>query len=94
MLISGIAANICCDTTAREASQRDYRVVFLSDGTATREMNGVPAAELQRLLTLASLGNRWKERPLAAGRAPLGGRWVVAGWSLGVVAGVVAAGGW
>ncbi len=54
VLISGIATNICCDTTAREASQRDYRVVFLSDGTATKEMNGVPAAELQRA-TLASL---------------------------------------
>lgn len=55
VLISGIATNICCDTTAREASQRDYRVVFLSDGTATKEMNGVPAADLQRA-TLASLG--------------------------------------
>ena len=54
VIISGIATNICCDTTAREASQRDYRVVFLSDGTATKEMNGVPAAELQRA-TLASL---------------------------------------
>ena len=54
VLISGIATNICCDTTAREASQRDYRVVFLSDGTATKEMAGVPAAELQRA-TLASL---------------------------------------
>jgi hypothetical protein len=30
-------------------------VVFLSDGTATKEMNGVPAQELQRA-TLASLG--------------------------------------
>jgi hypothetical protein len=30
-------------------------VVFLSDGTATWEMNGVPAEELQRA-TLASLG--------------------------------------
>lgn len=54
VLVSGIATNICCDATAREASQRDYRVVFLSDGTATKEMNGVPAAELQRA-TLASL---------------------------------------
>jgi ureidoacrylate peracid hydrolase len=55
VVISGIATNICCDTTAREATQRDYRVIFLSDGTATKEMNGVPAAELQRA-TLASLG--------------------------------------
>ena len=54
-IISGIATNICCDTTAREAAQRDFRVFFLSDGTATKEMNGVPADELQRD-TCASLG--------------------------------------
>ena len=55
VIISGIATNICCETTAREAAQRDFRVVFLSDGTATKEMNGVAPADLQRA-TLASLG--------------------------------------
>ena len=55
VIISGIATNICCETTAREASQHDFRVVFLSDATATQEMNGVPAHDLQRA-TLASLG--------------------------------------
>lgn len=55
VIISGIATNICCETTAREASQLDFRVVFLSDGTATQEMNGVSAADLQRA-TCASLG--------------------------------------
>jgi nicotinamidase-related amidase len=55
VIISGIATNICCDTTAREAAQHDFRVFFLSDGTATKEMNGVPADTLQRA-TLASLG--------------------------------------
>jgi hypothetical protein len=45
----------CCETTAREAYQHDFRVVFLSDGTATREMNGVAADDLQRA-TRASLG--------------------------------------
>jgi ureidoacrylate peracid hydrolase len=55
VIISGIATNICCETTAREASQHDFRVVFLSDGTATKEMNGVPAEHLQRA-TIASLG--------------------------------------
>lgn len=55
VIISGIATNICCETTAREAAQRDFRVLFLSDGTATKEMNGVAAAELQRA-TCASLG--------------------------------------
>lgn len=55
VIITGIATNICCETTAREAAQHDFRVFFLSDGTATKEMNGVAADELQRA-TLASLG--------------------------------------
>jgi ureidoacrylate peracid hydrolase len=55
VIITGIATNICCETTAREAAQRDFRVLFLSDGTATKEMNGVAAADLQRA-TCASLG--------------------------------------
>ena len=55
VMITGIATNICCETTAREAAQRDFRVIFLSDGTATMEMNGVPADDLKRA-TCASLG--------------------------------------
>jgi ureidoacrylate peracid hydrolase len=55
VVISGIATNICCETTAREAAQRDFRVIFLRDGTATKEMGGVSAADLQNA-TCASLG--------------------------------------
>jgi nicotinamidase-related amidase len=55
VIISGIATNICCETTAREAAQLDFHVFFLSDGTATKEMNGVPADVLQQA-TCASLG--------------------------------------
>jgi nicotinamidase-related amidase len=55
VIISGIATNICCETTAREAAQRDFRVIFLRDGTATKEMNGVSAEDLQSA-TCASLG--------------------------------------
>lgn len=55
LVISGIATNICCETTAREAAQRDFRVVFLSDGTATKDMGGVSASDLQSA-TCASLG--------------------------------------
>jgi nicotinamidase-related amidase len=55
VIISGIATNICCETTAREAAQRDFRVFFLSDGTATKDMLGVTAEELQRA-TCAGIG--------------------------------------
>jgi len=30
VIISGIATNVCCETTAREAMVRDFRVLFLS----------------------------------------------------------------
>jgi ureidoacrylate peracid hydrolase len=43
VIVSGIATNICCETTARETAQHDFRVVLLSVGTATKGMNDVPA---------------------------------------------------
>ncbi|PKN29821.1 MAG: cysteine hydrolase [Deltaproteobacteria bacterium HGW-Deltaproteobacteria-21] len=55
IIISGIATNICCETTAREAVARDFHVFFLSDGTATAPMGNASAAELQKA-TLATLG--------------------------------------
>ncbi|OFW59172.1 MAG: hypothetical protein A2133_00220 [Actinobacteria bacterium RBG_16_64_13] len=56
LIIGGIATNICCETTAREAMQKEFRVFFLSDGTATSGIGGVSASELQRA-TLATLGS-------------------------------------
>jgi isochorismate hydrolase len=35
LIITGVLTNCCCETTAREAFVRDYRVFFLSDATAT-----------------------------------------------------------
>ena len=35
VIITGICTNICCETTAREANMRDYKVFFISDATAT-----------------------------------------------------------
>ncbi|MFH1489169.1 MAG: isochorismatase family cysteine hydrolase, partial [Pseudomonadota bacterium] len=55
VIISGIATNVCCETTAREATVRDFHVFFLSDGTATADMGNASAAELQKA-TLATLG--------------------------------------
>jgi isochorismate hydrolase len=49
LIISGVMTNLCCDTTARDAFMRDYRVFILIDGTATRK------SELH-LATLKNLG--------------------------------------
>ena len=35
IIVSGISTEACCDTTAREAHARDFRVLFLSDATAS-----------------------------------------------------------
>ena len=34
LVIGGVMTNLCCETTARDAFLRDYRVFFLTDGTA------------------------------------------------------------
>ena len=35
VIIGGVMTNLCCETTARDAFVRDFRVFFLSDGTST-----------------------------------------------------------
>jgi ureidoacrylate peracid hydrolase len=35
IIISGTLTNVCCESTARDAMQMDYRVLFLADATAT-----------------------------------------------------------
>ena len=48
IIVTGIATNVCCETTAREATVRDFRVLFLSDGTTTFDIGDFPAADLQK----------------------------------------------
>jgi ureidoacrylate peracid hydrolase len=36
LLIAGTSTNICCESTARDAHQLNYRTIMLSDATATR----------------------------------------------------------
>lgn len=54
LVIAGIMTNMCCESTARDAYYRDYRVFFLADGTGsvTEEMH------LSSLLNLA-FGFAW-----------------------------------
>ena len=32
--ITGVATNVCCDSTARDGAMRDFKVLFLSDSNA------------------------------------------------------------
>jgi nicotinamidase-related amidase len=38
IILGGIATNFCCETTAREAQAREFKVLFLSDATATFDL--------------------------------------------------------
>ena len=55
LIVGGIATNLCCETTAREANARDFRVFFLRDGTATSDIGDLSADEIQRA-TCTTLG--------------------------------------
>jgi ureidoacrylate peracid hydrolase len=35
LIISGIMTNVCCESTARDAFFRDFRIFFLADGTGS-----------------------------------------------------------
>jgi len=40
VVVAGFMTHMCCDTTARQAAARGFDVVFLADGTATRDLTG------------------------------------------------------
>ena len=53
LILGGINTNVCVDTTAREAAAREFRVLFLSDGTGNfglpdGGLGPASAEELQR----------------------------------------------
>jgi nicotinamidase-related amidase len=57
VIVAGVATNVCCDSTARDAFFRGYKVIFLADGNATipldSEWGSFSADEVQRY-TLAT----------------------------------------
>jgi nicotinamidase-related amidase len=48
IVVCGVMTNLCCETTAREAFCRGYRVKFVADGTGT-------AADSMQIATLINL---------------------------------------
>jgi ureidoacrylate peracid hydrolase len=47
VIITGICTNVCCETTAREANMRDYKVFFVRDATACFDLPEVSAEQIQ-----------------------------------------------
>ncbi len=47
VIITGICTNVCCETTAREANMRDFKVFFMSDATATFNTPEATADQIQ-----------------------------------------------
>ncbi len=37
LIITGVMTNLCCETTARDAFNRDFQIFFVSDATATAD---------------------------------------------------------
>lgn len=54
LIITGVMTDLCCETTAREAFMRGYRVYFIADGTAT-------ATEDRHTATLGSIATGFGE---------------------------------
>lgn len=48
VVISGTVTNMCCESTARDAQFRDFKVIFLSDTTAPMDIPGMSAEEVQK----------------------------------------------
>ena len=55
-IIGGITTNVCCETTAREGNARDFRVLFLSDGTCCFGVGDLSHEEIQKVVC-ANLGH-------------------------------------
>eukprot|EP00656_Telonema_subtile_P011962 TRINITY_DN15994_c0_g1_i1.p1 TRINITY_DN15994_c0_g1~~TRINITY_DN15994_c0_g1_i1.p1 ORF type:complete len:193 (-),score=43.83 TRINITY_DN15994_c0_g1_i1:91-669(-) len=54
VVIGGGGTNVCCDSTARAAFFRGFRVVFLSDGTATSSGVDVQKSTLDNMQLIAA----------------------------------------
>jgi ureidoacrylate peracid hydrolase len=55
LIVAGIATDICCESTARDAADRGLHVIFLSDGTASGSGADDPHADQAHVDALARL---------------------------------------
>lgn len=55
VVVCGVSAHVCCDTTVREAFQLGYETVYLADGVSMGDLpdlgwGAIPAADAQRVV--------------------------------------------
>jgi nicotinamidase-related amidase len=55
VVITGLMSFMCCDTTARDAHSRGYKVFFVQDATAAIDLGEIPAQQAHEV-TLAVQG--------------------------------------
>ncbi len=65
LIICGAATNVGCETTARDAFCRDYKVIFPSDGNLVRDMPdvgwGAFSADIMQRVILSTLAHAFCE---------------------------------
>ena len=76
VVMTGVASNVCVETTARDAFVRDYYVVFLRDGTATyaKEEHQAALRVIDRYFGEVSSADDVEELWRRAGSGQLSGR--------------------
>ena len=55
LIIAGLMSFMCCDTTAREAHSKGYKILFVKDATAAIDLGEIPAEQVHEV-TLAVQG--------------------------------------
>ena len=63
LIVTGFSTNIGCETTARDGTCRDFRIIFPSDGNGVRDLEDVgwgtiPGEEIKRVV-LSTLASRF-----------------------------------
>ena len=51
---------MCCDTTARDAHSKGYKVLYVQDATAAIDLGDIPAADVHKV-TVAVQGFMFSE---------------------------------
>ncbi|CAG8507725.1 8272_t:CDS:2 [Ambispora gerdemannii] len=61
IIISGVTTDLCCTSTALGGIDKNYKVIFLSDGcaTANTELHQATITSLVRVFVIATIKERW-----------------------------------